>query len=246
MKWFRALSDAWNSELHGVYLALVSALCTFLLYVLMCLGLAMLIFGAARADTLYRDGFEEPEAGLGPCEHPLVAPVGWELKQKPWTVAFSSPSGHRQATYPNGVGNPSPVPGYEFYPSTKFRKGQIVAIPFVAQPEQTVDITWDTAQSQFGYTQPRPAESMFIGISACPWDVRPHPNCSLSAAGGSLFHTTRTPSGPACKLDAGQTYYINVVMADPSDGLDPWEHTCSMTAANSAEGCDVQVRHSGY
>jgi hypothetical protein len=201
------------------------------------------------AGPLFSDGFEgQGQAGapIDPCADPLVAPAGWDLKLKPWNVAFSGPTGTPKATYPNSVGNPVPLPGWEFYPSTKYRKGQIVAIPFTAKPDQTVDLTWDPAQSQYGYTQPRPAVSMFIGISRCRWDLRLVPGCSMVAGDGSLFYTTRRPAGPACALEPGP-YFLNVAMADPTNGPPaPNSHTCSDSAVNSAEGCDVQIRATGY
>lgn len=199
----------------------------------------------ATEEPIFYNGFEPAEAGPPIC--PPI-PDGWVTKHKTWQAAFSSPSGHLQANYPNGVGTPSPLPGYEFYPSTKFLKGQIIAIEFIPLPDKTVDMTFDTAQSQFGYTQPRPADGMFISISTCRWDVTPpeDPRCGVFASGASLFYTTRRPELGACPVDPGVPYYINVMMANPYDGLEVGEHSCSETAVNSANGCDVQIRSTGY
>jgi hypothetical protein len=206
----------------------------------------------ATLERIFADGFEEGEPGgpVDPCLDPLVMPAGWLLKQKTWVAAFSNPSGTPQATYPNSVGFPVPVPGYEQWHRSGnhkyYLKGQIVAIGFVAEAGTTVDITWDGAQSGPNYTMPRPARMMHFTLSVCPWDVRPTVLCSLTAGAGSLFHSTRTDiTGSFCPLIAGNTYYLNAVMADPNDGLTPGEHTCSDTAPNSANGCDVQMRHTG-
>lgn len=222
-------------------------------------AVAVVIVAAAlfvdESPTIFTDRFEgegqgAPVPPVDPCVDPMVKPAGWELRTKSWQAAFSGPTGVPKATYPNSVGQPAPVPGYAQYLSaTNFlwhTKGEIVAIPFVPLPNQTVDMTWDRAQAQFGYTAPRPADSMAIVISPCKWDLRVVPGCGLVAGDGSLFQTTRRPAGPACPLEAGREYFINVAMVDPTNGTPlPSNHTCS-DVPNSAFGCDVQVRSTGY
>jgi hypothetical protein len=214
----------------------------------------LIVFGlgycsGASAEPIFADGFESREAGgADPCDHPLVAPEGWVRKSASWGHVFSAPNGSALATYPNSVGSPVPVPGFEVWRSrgpTHFLKGQIVAIPFVALPDTTVEMTWDTAQANqpYGYGAPRPANSMFVGVSQCPWDVRVDPRCSRASGQDTLVYTTED-AGSACRVEAGQTYYINVVMANPTNGLTPGEHSCS-AATNSVNGCDVQMRHVG-
>lgn len=210
--------------------------------VVVVLGAAVMFLDPLEQKPLLSDGFEGQGAAgtpVDPCAHPLVAPAGWELKEKSWRAAFSSPNGLLKPTYPNGLGTPVPIPGSEF------RKGQIVSIPFVALPETTVDMTWDGVQAQPNYP-PRPADLMFVGISPCRADLRTDPRCSRAAGMDSLFYTTRQASGAACRLTAGGSYFLNFVMANPSDGLEPGEHTCSTTAPNSVNGCDVQMRHTAY
>jgi hypothetical protein len=217
------------------------------------LVLLALCWNCARAERIFADGFEEQDAsGVDPCAHPLVLPAGWAFESKTWVDAFSRPGGTPAAAYPNSVGNPVPVPGYRWFRRLQvgqfefYKRGQFVAIGFVAQPNLTVDMTWDTAQSGPNYTTPRPADTMFVGVSACPWDARPHLLCSRTSGLDSLFLSSKTDQpGMFCPLVAGETYYINVLMANPNDGLVPGENVCSETAANSAEGCDVQMRHSG-
>jgi hypothetical protein len=227
-----------------------------LIDLLLVIATALALMPEARAERIFADGFEEGEPGgpVDPCAG-LIAPAGWVLELKSWDAAFSSPAagtvqGAPFATYPNSVGNPVPVPGYRFYSRSGnhkfYLKGQIVAIPFVPPPNLSVTMTWDQAQSGPFYTQPRPARMMFVGISPYPHDLCPRENCSVTGGAGSLHYTTETSNtGLACPLNAGQTYYINVAMADPTDGLQPQEHTCSDTAANSANGCDVQMVHRG-
>lgn len=219
-------------------------------WLLVLVGLTIFACELRAQDRIFASGFEEgaPGGEIDPCLDPLVMPAGFALKAKTWVDAFSRPGGTPAAQYPNSVGNPVPVPGYEWFRRLQvgqyqfYTKGQFVAIGFVAQANTTVDLTWDTAQSGPNYSTPRPADSMFVGVSACPWDARPTLLCSRTSGLDSLFLTSKFGES-ACPLIAGQTYYINVLMADPSNGF---ADTCSTTASNSAEGCDVQMRHSGY
>jgi hypothetical protein len=227
-----------------------------LLAVIGVVAIALLLFAeparAQSSDRIFTDGFEEFEAGAELCDSPLVMPAAWAFESKTWVDAFSRPGGTPAATYPNSVGNPVPVPGYRWFRRLQvgqfefYKRGQFVAIGFVAQASTTVDITWDTAQSGPNYTTPRPADMMHVGLSPCPWDARPHALCSVTAGQASLFGSTRTDQpGSFCPMVAGATYYLNVLMANPNDGLTFGENVCSETAANSAEGCDVQMRHTG-
>lgn len=191
-----------------------------------------------------------PPAGCSlQSSDPLFQPASLAAVTKEWDLAFKSPNSTQLPVYPNSPGAPVPVGA---------SKGSYTAIRFTARANTTVDMTWDTAQAQLGYSNPRPADSMFISISPCAGDLRA-PNsasgdpwlqggCRISAGAGSMFYTTLTnyqSSDFLCRLEAGQVYYINVSPIEPNDGLTPGEHTCSNTAANSATGCDVQMRHSG-
>jgi hypothetical protein len=210
-------------------------------------GLLLSFPAFSQSDRIFSNGFESEEAGPPVCP-PL--PLGYTTGEKPWVQAFDfpGPNPNPPPVYPNGVSNPSPIPGWQNYPSTWFVKNQIVAIPITPLPNKTVDMTWDTAQAQFGYP-PRPADGMFVKISTCRWDVTPGADyrCEVFAGGASLFYTTRRPEFGACPVDAGVQYYINVVMANPYDGLKPLEHSCQDNAQNTTtyNGCDVQMKHSG-
>lgn len=205
---------------------------------------AVLLIRCANAEPIFYHGFEDEAPGADPCADPLVAPEGWVLRMKPWDLAFTTPGTRPLAVYPNSSGIPVPVPGYESYPSSKYRKGEVVSIPFVALPNTTVRMTWDTAQSGTNYRQPRPADGMFVGVSQCPWDVRSTPRCSRVSGLDTLVLSSLEDPGSACPLIPHATYYITVVMADPRDGLELGEHTCQ-DVPNSQDGCDVQMRHSG-
>jgi hypothetical protein len=181
---------------------------------------------------------------------PLIQPAGFGAANKSWVQAFTSPNPNVAApSYPNGPGTPVPVGA---------QKGSYTAIQFTSRPDLTVDMTWDTAQPQIGYSSPRPADQMFVSISPCPGDLRPsnpasgdpwlQNGCRITAGAGSTFYTTRpgyVSNDFVCKLEPNQVYYINLSPVNPNDGLSPGEHTCTDSAPNSAGGCDVQMRHSG-
>lgn len=215
-------------------------------------ALALLCAGGAASaavEPVFSDGFEAP---VDACSHPLIAPAGWDTLSSTWTTAWSSPDGSPQATYPNSVGFPVPI---------GTNKGKIKVINFTPLPNQTVDITWDTVQANHeqGYYA-RPATSMFFAISPCGGDVRPpdpfsadpwlQPGCRALGGGGSMFFTTRPPTGSenqiVCHLEAGQQYFMMVSPIDPTDGLTPGEHTCDDSAQQSEAGCEVQAVHRGY
>lgn len=183
------------------------------------------------------------------CDDPLIQPAGWQGTTKTWLAAFSSPDGTPMATYPNGIGFPVPIGA---------QRGGYTVIPFTPTAKTVVTITWDTAQANpgQGYGKPRPAESMFIGISRCPGDLRPsdmgksgnpwlQEGCRRTGGGASLLH--RTMGGPSnefvCRVEPGVIHYLTVAAVNSADGLVIGEHTCSETAPNSALGCDVQARH---
>lgn len=202
----------------------------------------------ATEEPIFYNGFEPAEAGPPIC--PPI-PTGYTTGEKSWVQAFDfpGPNPNPPPVYPNGVSNPSPIPGWQNYPSTWFIKNQIVAIPITPLPDKTVDMTWDNVQAQFGYP-PRPSLGVFVKISPCKWDVEPPVDyrCGAFAGGASLFYTTRRPEFGGCPVEAAMQYYINVVMANPYDGLDIGEHSCDDSAANTTtyNGCDVQMKHSGY
>jgi hypothetical protein len=227
------LRDFWIGVRHYVLLALVA--------------FGMGYCSRGNAEPIFANGFEAEAPGADPCAH-LIQPEGWQRVSKTWVQTWSSADGSPEAVWPESVGFPVPVPGRTS--SGFIRKGQYLVVPFVPDADQSVTITWDTAQANpgQGYGLPRPAYSMFIGISDTPGDfcvTFGFDPCSRVAGQDSLHWTTKPDASSAvCPLVAGQTYYMNVVMADPRDGLQPGEHSCT-EAPNSADGCDVQARHSG-
>jgi hypothetical protein len=206
----------------------------------------------AKAAIEFRDGFEGEASGGGPIppDPPaLTCPMvnlGFRLTMKDWTTAWSygdcygtrAACERNRVSYARSQSYPTPL-GAE--------KGEIVAIPFVARAGDYVNLYFDQVQSrpQVGYSQ-RPATSMFLGISPCLGDVRApkygspdrfeRPECRMVENSGSLIWSTQR--GVGCELEAGQSYYLHVMAADPRDGLTPGEDSCGGGSA-SALGCDV-------
>jgi hypothetical protein len=214
-------------------------------------------FNAAGGSTVATTNFEvtAPDAGTGGCTltgitDPAFQPSNWVRQDRTWVSAFSSPNLRNVATFPNSIGVPVPLGA---------NKGGYTTVAFTPTPGLTVDMSWDVAQANglHGYPNPRPADSMFIGISPCPGDLRTadaassdpwlENGCRRVGGGGSIFYSTLPGASNenVCRLQAGQTYYFNVMAADPNGGLEIGEHTCSTSAPNSANGCDVQVVHRG-
>lgn len=183
---------------------------------------------------------------------PSFNPSNFTKVNKNWASAFSSPDGSPQATYPEGISFPAPVGS---------SKSSYLVIPFVPNPSQLVNMYWDQVQARAidGYPNARPAAGMFFAISPCIGDLRApatvsnpdqflRSGCRNFASSATLSWSTapsRSQSTESvCKLNAGQTYYLHVMPANPEDGLVTGEHSC-MDVTNSAQGCDVGVIFGG-
>jgi hypothetical protein len=206
---------------------------------------------SSTSDAIFRDGFESGLPGGPPQDAcflgaPLVRPTGWVVTPISWVKAFTPRDGAPKPVYPNSLGFPVPI-GAD--------RGGITAIKFRSIANQTVSIFWDPAQAKpsEGYFRARPASAMFFSISPCHGDVRPGDNtggflmqgCRKLANTGGFTYTTKA-SVPAsttatCKLEPDTDYYINVMAANPYDGLVIGETTCFDTQS-SMEGCDIQAR----
>ena len=184
-------------------------------------------------------------------DSPWFQPTGLSRVTQEFTEAFDAPDGDPKPVYPQGLGFPIPIGA---------NKGSYLSVPFVALANTQVRLTWDTAQANGpqGYSSPRPADAMFIGISPCAGDLRPtdglsedrflRQGCRRVAGLDSMYYSSTTaPVNPAtiCQLEAGKTYFMNIAPVNPNANPAPnGTYTCSDTAPNSANGCDVQIRHS--
>lgn len=212
--------------------------------------------GASVASTQVVDVTAPDGGGGAGCDitsqDPNFVPNNFQVVNKQWAQVFSAPDGTPQAVYPGGVSFPTPAGA---------QKGTYVAIPFIPNPNQGVNMFWDQAQPRHddGYPNARPAEGMFIAISPCKGDLRVwsqgsvdhflRPGCRKYEGTASMIWTT----GPSvsesddsrCKLIAGQTYYLHLLPANPQGGLQNGEHSCE-NVPNSANGCDVGVTFQAF
>jgi hypothetical protein len=213
----------------------------------------LLCFNAAGASTVQTVGVKAnpPPVVTDGCNitstDPAFQPSGRTRTNKTWVQAWSAPNGTNNATYPDSIGPAVPV-GAE--------KGGYTTIAFVPNADEDVGIYFESVQASptIGYLQARPADGMMLALSPCAGDVRGaasandadpflRPGCRRFANGGQLTFTTRTNVASdffVCRLQAGQTYYLNVMAANPADGLSNSEHTCLISTDS---GCDVQAQH---
>lgn len=189
-----------------------------------------------------------PPQNCSAAPDPQLQPAGWNRVNKTWVANWSAKNNSAVAIYPESA---SSVVAFGA------EKGAYSVVgPFTANPNQTIRIYWETAQANngYGYNNPRPAESMWIGISPCPGDFRTTDNLSADPfrRGGCRKHansdtlifssTAFETNETSCHVEPGQQYYMNVIAADPENGLTAGEHTCT-AVPNSANGCDVQGNH---
>jgi hypothetical protein len=210
----------------------------------------LILSGAVDAQSIFADGFESGQGGGDPpnlCpEDPAIAPAGWMRQNRTWVRTWSARDGDPAASYPSSVGFPVPVGAdNDTYRVTEF----------TPNPLQSVNISWEQVQANSGqgYPKPRPGEVWF-SISPCAGDFRPaddlSPNPYLRSGcrrggrnGGLIFSSIPFESDHAkCNVIPGVTHYMNVIAANPQDGLTFGERTCD-AAANSATGCDVNATH---
>lgn len=146
-------------------------------------------------------------------------------------------------------------------------RNQYISLQFVAPvnlelyPSGKV-IQWQSAQQGAQADEP----STYFTISQCQGDFRiPTPGAAgniapvgdptlahgcrnirfLSQTGlpsqgiGIAYNLTGVSSASSCGLTPGNTYFFNMILADPIGGIQPGEHTCANSSSNS---CGMQVR----
>lgn len=190
------------------------------------------------------------EGGGDPCEalgdDPLVAPSGFTMHEKTWEQAFY---GYR---YPLSGGPLAPIGSFtlrdEFPPTGPPIAGRYITIPFTPDGGNH-KLEWALAQPIGAHGYPgRGASTIWVGVSTCKGDFRPADEaagepllrdaCRKFSIQSALFYGP-TESSNVCELETGATYYLNVIFADPADGLSPTEHTCS----GSEERCEGNFKH---
>ena len=187
-----------------------------------------------QADPIFFDGFEPlppQEPAEYDCNIPGVMPDGFNMIYKTWTQTFSSPDGSPSASYPSGVGFPTPVGSSQTF---------MTVVPFVPNPKQIVNMYWDDVPSLPAQNyNSRPADGMFFAISPCMGDMRapdyfgdPYERfgCRKFQRSASIIWTTSESvaesNADICRLEAGKTYYMTISPTDVTDGVQPGESSC--------------------
>jgi len=189
---------------------------------------------------LFVQGFEGADACSAiaaqisdPPQRDLFEPEGYVGLPVSWSDAFFG------FEYPNSWGAHYPVGSWTIGDSPML--ATYLTIPFVAESVSRHKLEWipAVAIAQLGWYPPRPATGVLVTISTCPGDFRtssdyagPDNDPTLRAACRKFGDTGAIYFGQydnlaTCPVVAGQTYYLNIVFADPRDNvLDPTESTC--------------------
>jgi hypothetical protein len=193
-------------------------------------GVTVTCSGALGSSSMTTHFRLEAQPG---CDDPLVMPAGRVVENWGFTGLFSAPDGSPLANYPDSMGYPVPVGA---------RRGGITAMPFspTAMPAPwSIALLWDVVQAlpAEGYATRQPASGMLFAISRCRGDVRPPVagmpadpllggNCRAFGASGAIYYSAFNVGANLCSLPAGPEYWLNIMPADPGDGLAPGETTC--------------------
>lgn len=194
----------------------------------------------------------------------LIEPQGYQKREVSWEVAFSHPANPKH--YPDTYNAAYPVGSWTLSPKDANMnviqhipiKAKYISVPFIADgptdpryPDIRHKLEWIGAVSimQLPTYRPHPATINYVTISPCAGDFRttdqfaaPSNDQTLTikcrvigrgSGGGQIYFGTHS-SG--CQLTPGKRYYINIVFADPNNGLDPTESTCSTTSGYIQDG----------
>lgn len=182
---------------------------------------------------------------------PLVRPEGFVEHLLTWEQAFY---GHRYPssgsplapmgsfTLRSGSDNGPPIAGrylsIAFTPSTGVYRLGWLQIQFI--PEHGYIVTPDG--------QTRVADNVYFTVSRCPGDFRLpdsasgdpalHQGCRKIRSAGAIFYSEASGFN-VCPIEVGEPHYLNVLFADPRDGLTTTENTCGA----GRDACEVMTRH---
>jgi hypothetical protein len=186
-------------------------------------------------------------SGGGGCSlpsSPEIRPRGLTEYLLPWSQVF-------ERQYPDAPGYLIPLGS--FTPQRSMdgpaSASMYLAIPFVAQARVASRISLAPSQpiAAVGYTQYRRGAA-FITVSPCAGDFRaPAPEspdmwlraCRAVFNGENVINFGNIPNAPAsyCQLQPGQTYYLNVVFAQPG-AVNGFSDTCEGTLTR----CEINAQ----
>lgn len=193
--------------------------------------------GAPTTPTQLRFNVSAP---IGPnpdaCSlpaHPNIQPAGFTRHVRTWSQLF------QRGAFPDAPGYAVPIGSFTVNNSLPgpTSAGMYITVPIV--PQQGANYRFDVipAQAVFaaGYNgSPNRRGTSFYSISRCAGDLRaPDPGSSdpdlkscrgMVREGSIYFNAANVPN--SCSLQAGETYWINFMMVDPTGTLSNTSHTC--------------------
>ena len=212
----------------------------------------LLLASPVAAQTIFVDRFESPGTGAPQplaCEQwpgELVAPAGFKAHDVAWEQAFNG------YAYPLSGGPLAAIGSWTLrrsWPDTGPElPGRYLSIPLVPDGDSH-KLEWTLVQFTTVYPFARSAESVFVSVSPCPGDFRVADEassdpferraCRKISMQGALYYGPQAATSNVCVLETGREHYINVLFADPRDGLTTSEHSC----AGEEPRCEANFKH---
>ncbi len=196
--------------------------------------------GAAATPTQLRfvvaaPNGPNPDSCTLPAD-PSIQPANFTRYVRSWNQVF------QVGDFPNAPGYLVPIGSFTVNNSLPgpSSAGMYISVPFTPQANRTYTLRFYPAQAIFaaGYNgdQTRRGTS-FVSASRCAGDLRapdigssdPDLRLCRSMVNNGPFVFTTTGNAGVCQLQAGQTYWLNFMMVNPTGGLSNTTHTCLFT-----------------
>lgn len=196
--------------------------------------------GSGADDVTTTATGSEPGGGEPGCNivsaDPLFQPAGRTAVQRTWDQAFFSAPFWTPTTYNHPIGSRT----YNGTTTGLSHAGRYLSIPFTPATNKTYVLDWAEAQSMYFPVvyNGRPAHTVYVTVSPCAGDFRLENNasedqflkrgCRRGGQKNAIRFSTKiaTSSTSTCAVVPGQPYFLNVIFADPTDGLSPTEVSC--------------------
>jgi len=190
-----------------------------------------------------------------PFQRSLFQPDGFEQRLLSWNQLFGPGS-----IYPTAaLSEPYPVGSYTLagnvHSPAQTTRARYISVPIDGNGNN-YKFEWIQAKpvAIYGYQPARPTDFKYVTISTCPGDFRI--TSAFSAADpvndptliqqcrNQVVAETGINYGPTgfgrCRVESGKRYYLNIVFANPNDGLSPTETGCRDTFGGV---CDTSWKH---
>ena len=184
-----------------------------------------------------------------PAQRALFQPDGFTQVTRTWgqlAGGTTYPAFAQGAAYPVGTYT---LNNGTYNPATSLR-GKYITVPITGNG-QNYKFEWIQAKptAEYNYQPARPTDAIYVTLSTCAGDFRT--TSAYSAADpisdptliqqcrNQLIDEAGLYYGPTgfgrCPVKAGQTYYLNIVFANPAGGLSTSETGCRNTSTAACE-----------